>query len=123
VSETAILAFVSAAFSSLWPMEVMLVLCQEPGRGWTIDALARELRANIPVVTQGLAALQAVQFVTVDHNQAYRFQPTPERAEVARALIDLYNLKPRAVMRAIFSAPADRIQTFADAFRLRKDSC
>jgi hypothetical protein len=43
--------------------------------------------------------------------------------DMARALADLYKRKPRAVMRAIFSAPKDRIQTFADAFRMRKDTC
>jgi hypothetical protein len=40
---------------------------------------------------------------------------------MAGEVIALYNQKPRAVLRAIFSAPSDRIQNFADAFRLRKD--
>jgi len=54
----------------------------------------------------------------------WRFLPvSDQQAALARELIDLYKSKPRSVARAIFAAPADRIQTFADAFRLRKDRC
>ena len=124
VSEEEVLRFVGNAFRSIWPMELLLVLSQEPHRGRQINALARELRGNSRVVMQGLDALVAIQLVTTGRDQAYRFQPaSAELAELARELVDLYNRKPRAVMRAIFSAPADRIQTFADAFRLRKDTC
>jgi hypothetical protein len=124
VSEEEALRLVGNAFRSIWPMELLLVLSQEPCRGRQIDALARELRGNSRVVMQGLDALVAIQLVTIDRDQAYRFQPaSAELAELARELVDLYNRKPRAVMRAIFSTPADRIQTFADAFRIRKDTC
>jgi hypothetical protein len=62
--------------------------------------------------------------VAVDSDQGYRLEPaSPDMDDMARALADLYKRKPRAVMRAIFSAPKDRIQTFADAFRMRKDTC
>lgn len=122
MTEQAVLEFVARWFRSVWPLELLLILFQEPQTAWQVDALAREVRATPSVVVPGLAALEAAKFVAVDAGGGYRFQPpTPEAAEMARALIDLYNQKPRAVMRAIFSAPSDRIQTFADAFRLRKN--
>jgi hypothetical protein len=33
----------------------------------------------------------------------------------------VYAERPSAVVKAILSAPNDKIQSFADAFRLRKD--
>jgi len=121
VKEQSVLAFVARSFRSVWPLELLLVLMQDPQAPWQVDALAREVRANPSVVVQGLVALEAASFVATDAEERYRFHPdNPEAAEMAHAVVDLYNQKPRAVMRAIFSAPSDRIQTFADAFRLRK---
>jgi DNA-binding IclR family transcriptional regulator len=124
VTEARILGFVGKAFNSIWPLELLLVLCQENRDRWQVKALIRELRANTEVVTQGLEALTTAGFVAVDSDQGYRLEPaSPDMDDMARALADLYKRKPRAVMRAIFSAPKDRIQTFADAFRMRKDTC
>ena len=124
MTEARILEFVGKAFNSIWPLELLLVLCQENRGGWRVKALVRELRANTEVVTQGLEGLAAAGFVAVDSDQGYRLEAaSPEMDDMARALADLYKRKPRAVMRAIFSAPKDRIQTFADAFRMRKDTC
>ena len=122
VTEESVLEFVGKAFRSVWPLELLLILFQEPAADWDVESLAREVRANPSVVMQGLAALEAARFVAVNADGRYLFQPgTPELTELATAVVNLYNEKPRAVMRAIFSAPSDRIQTFADAFRLRKD--
>ena len=124
MTEARILGFVGKAFNSIWPLELLLVLCQENRDRWQVKALIRELRANTEVVTQGLEALTTAGFVAVDSDQGYRLEPaSPDMDDMARALADLYKRKPRAVMRAIFSAPKDRIQTFANAFRMRKDTC
>ena len=126
VTEQSVLNFIARSFRSVWPLELLLVLYQEPRSSWHVEALARELRANLSVVTQGLATLEAIRLVSVDADRAYRFDPaSPELAAMASEVVALYNQKPRAAMRAIFSAPSDRIQTFADAFRLRKgrDAC
>jgi DNA-binding IclR family transcriptional regulator len=123
VTEAELLDFAKAAFRSVWPMELLLLLSQEPRQVWHVEELARELRASREVITQGLKALTAVGFVAFA-DQGYCFQTkSAELSAVAIELLELYNLKPRAVARAIFSTPADRIQTFADAFRLRKDPC
>ena len=121
MTEQSVLEFVACSFRSVWPLELLLALHQEPRNAWQIETLARELRASIPVVTQGLEALQEIGLVSVDARRLYRFDPvSPELADMAHEVVALYNQKPRAILRAIFAAPSDRIQTFADAFRLRK---
>lgn len=124
VTDEAILEFASTTFRSVWPIELLFFLSQKPDQAWQVSTLARELRASVLIVTQGLSALQAVGFVTADQRYAYSFRPkTAESVELAHALINLYQRKPRAINCAIFAAPRDRIQSFADAFRLRKDIC
>lgn len=124
MTEDEILQFVQASFRSVWPLELLLLLSRDAAREWQVNALVRELRASIPAIVSGLAALEAVQLVSLGHERVYRYQPaSAEHDELVRALLDLYQRKPQAVRGAIFSAPTDRIQLFADAFRLRKDSC
>lgn len=124
VTEDAILDFVSKSFRSLWPIELLLFLSRKPDQSWAVETLARELRASALIVNQGLSALQRIGFVTADPQQAYFFMPqTDGLNDLAVSLINLYQTKPHAINRAIFAAPRDRIQGFADAFRLRKDIC
>ena len=124
MTEESVLDFVRRSFHSVWPLELLLVLHPNPDRTWSVKALAQEIRANASVVHQGLQALTAAGLVNADEEQAVRFEPrSAELAKMASGLIDLYARKPRTVMRAIFSASHDKIQTFSDAFIIRKEPC
>ena len=82
----------------------------------------RELRASASTVSDGLGELRRSGLVAVDHQGAYSLATTtPALEQLTTDLCELYNLKPRTIMHEILSAPNDRIRTFADAFRLRKD--
>ena len=122
VTEDELLRFVGDTFRSAWPLELLLLLGQDATRTWPVEALVRELRASSATVTEGLVTLRRVGLVDVDEHEGYRFTPaSPEAEQLARDLTDFYSRKPRAIMHAILLAPNERIQTFADAFRLRKD--
>lgn len=124
MTEPEVLQFIEQTFRSVWPFELLLLFTRSPQQAWQGEALVHELRASMSLVNGGLRTLQKAGLVSVDEQGMYRFQPaSAELEELAGALINLYARKPHAVMRAVFSAPADRIQTFADAFRLRKDTC
>lgn len=122
MTEETILKFVSESFRSIWPLELLVLLSQAPQRPWKIDDLVRELRASMALVSDSLQALEAARLVSSVHDDTYRIDPiSAEHAEIVRELIQLYSRKPRAVIRALYSEPTDRMQTFANAFRLRKD--
>jgi DNA-binding IclR family transcriptional regulator len=124
VTEEALLAIVSNSFRSVWPLELLLLLRHEPRRTWSVGALVQDLRASVSAVSEGLAALRKLGLVSIDPHGSYQFEAgSAELEELAHELSELYSRKPRAVMRAILAAPNNQIQTFADAFRLRKDTC
>jgi hypothetical protein len=124
VTEEEILATVSNTFRSVWTVELLLRLHQEAHRAWPTAGLVRELRASVSAVDDGLADLRKLGLLAVDQQGAYRLQAGSDDMDAfAQALCELYNRKPRAVMRAILAGPNDKIQTFANAFRLRKDPC
>ncbi|HTV30323.1 MAG TPA: hypothetical protein VMF32_21415, partial [Xanthobacteraceae bacterium] len=79
-------------------------------------------RASPSAVAEGLAELRRFGVIASDPHGAFRFAASSAASEqLAVELAELYSRKPRAIMHAILSAPNDRIRTFADAFRLRKD--
>jgi DNA-binding IclR family transcriptional regulator len=124
VTEEALLAIVSNSFRSVWPLELLLLLRHEPRRAWPVAALVQDLRATVSAVSEGLAALRKLGLVSVDPQGSYQCEAgSAELEELAHELSELYSRKPRAVMRAILATPNSQIQTFADAFRLRKDTC
>jgi hypothetical protein len=124
VTESQILDFVTQVFKSVWPLELLVVLYQHADQSWSIDTLAREIRANASVANRSLGILEGAGLISVGAGKTFRFEPrSPELASLVGELVDLYTRKPRTVMHAIFSNPQDKIQTFSDAFIIRKDPC
>jgi hypothetical protein len=124
VTEEELLAVVSNTFRTVWPLELLLLLRREPRQAWLVEALVRDLRASVTAVNESLVVLRRLGVVGVDQQGAYLFAPaSADLDQLVRELSDLYTRKPRAIMRAIIAAPNDRVQTFAEAFRLRKPQC
>lgn len=114
--------FIQDSFKTVWALELMLFLRRGEDRAWGVDELVRELRGSEPVVLQSLSTLQVAGLVLVDEAGQARFAPaSPALRASADAVEAAYREKPNAVRRLIMSAPSDKLQTLADAFRLRKD--
>ena len=120
--ETELLDFIQGSFKSIWSLEVLIFLKQHPERWWAVDELVRELRGSDHVVTQSLAMLEAAGLVATDNDGKARYSPAaPDLNRLADASERAYRERPSAVRRMILTAPNDKLQTFADAFRFKKD--
>lgn len=121
VGEEEILAFARDAIRSVWTLELLLLLRRDPDKAWSLDELVASLHANTRIVQEGVATLDAAGLIAIPEDNRYQFAAaSPVVAEIARQLVDLHGLKPVAVVKAILSAPNDKIRTFADAFRFKK---
>ena len=121
MTEEAVLSFVKSAINSIWPLEVLLLMQRQPTTAWTADTLVRELRASTGAIDEGLKTLIAAGLVTARDTGVYTYAPkTPVLVEMVSALADLYSRKPVAVMDAMFSSPADKIRSFANAFLFKR---
>lgn len=113
-------SFIASSFLSVWALELLLLLKQEP-RQWSKDELITRLRASELVVTQAIGSLVAAGLVNVEEGGA-TYMPVSERlARLVDQTESLYSSKPDAVRRTIVTASSSGITAFADAFRLRKD--
>jgi hypothetical protein len=120
VNDDDVLSFVRNAISSVWALELLLLLHRGKDQAWQEADLIAPLRANARVVAESIASLRARGLATVDDEGRYRYgAASTTLGEAVDALAALYSRKPMAVTTAILSSRNDKIRTFADAFRFR----
>jgi len=104
-------------------LEVLLLIAAQPQRAWTAKDLADLLRIDPAWVDSQLRAMAAGGLVVQQPDPAaFRFEP--RSAELSQAVDELaktYADRRVTVIGLIFAKPLDKIRSFADAFRIRKD--
>lgn len=117
-----VLSFLRTSIRSVWTLELLLLLWRAQDRAWSAAELVRELRASDSIVFDGIAALQAAGLVVSEGTDGFRYKPASSVLDLLlQRLAQLYRERPMVVTRALFASPEQKLQTFADAFRLKKD--
>jgi hypothetical protein len=120
VTEQDVLSFVAASLRSLWALEVLLLLRNDGTKAWRAEEIVRETRSSQMAVDDAILILQKAGFVAIE-NGLYRYWPATPNLEVFAAEIQkLYAVKPTSVIKAILSAPHDKLRNFSDAFKLKE---
>jgi len=108
---------------SVMQLEVLLLIASQPQRAWTASDLAELLRIDPAWVDSQLRAMAAGGLACEQPDPAaFRFEP--RSAELSQAVDELartYADRRVTVIGLIFAKPIDKIRSFADAFRIRKD--
>lgn len=116
-------SFIKQYITSLEQLEILLLLCKEPERSWTVEQVFRITQSNLASVAERLKNLTSTGFLTREEKPSvtYRFQPgSPEIAGCITELQRAYATSKYKVVEAIFSAPLSPAQQFADSFKLKK---
>jgi hypothetical protein len=120
VTDEQIVAFLRAHIRSVWALELMLLLARERGRTWHPNELVREMRSSSVAVAEALRNLQSAGLAAPDADNRYRYSPaSAELDQLAREVEQAYATRPTAVVKAIVTAPDDKLRIFADAFKLK----
>jgi hypothetical protein len=117
--------FVAQNIESLAQLEILMLLRQQPQREWDPAEVARLLYTAVEMCASQLADLARRGFLlcTPAPNPRYRYQPASEElSQSVDRLAALYAERRVAVITLIYSKPVNKVQTFADAFRLRKEN-
>lgn len=121
MNENEVLAFVRQAVRSVWALELLLLLRNDPAKAWHIADLVAAQRANTRLVKDSLSTLQTGGLVLMDDQGRYHYGPASAAlGEAVEALADIYRQKPVMVVREIFATPNDKAQSFANAFRFKQ---
>ena len=117
--------FLRAAVPTVDAAELLLLLHGEPQRWWTAldaaNALAPGARLSEADVARYLGVFQTGGLIAVgpDKRVQYRAASAALDAHV-RTLAQAYRERPVTLIRVIYALRDSRIQSFADAFRLRR---
>jgi hypothetical protein len=115
--------FIADHIDSVMQLEMLLLIASQPQRAWTAKDLAEMLRIDPAWVDSQLRAMAAGGLATQQPDPAaFRFER--RSAELSQAVDELaktYADRRVTVIGLIFAKPIDKIRSFADAFRIRKD--
>jgi hypothetical protein len=115
------LDFLRTNVRTVWALELLLLLRRTAPRAWPPEALVREMRASTQVVGESLHRLEAAGLLR-EEDGGYSFAPaSPVLADLAEAMELRYRESPVRLINAIGAPSTVKLQTLADAFRLKGD--
>ena len=116
--------FIADHIDSVMQLEMLLLVAAQPRHAWTAKGLADLLRIDPAWVDAQLRAMAAGGLVTDQADPpGFRFEPrSTELSQAVDELAKTYTDRRVTVIGLIFAKPVDKIRSFADAFRIRKDN-
>jgi hypothetical protein len=116
--------FILERIESVAYLEALLLLRSKPDALWSSGAVANRLYIDQQQTAELLARLDADGFVTLgeEDDPVYRYQPaTAHLQQMVDSLAEFYAKHLVPITNLIHSKPKNRVQEFADAFKLRRD--
>lgn len=120
---TDVLDLIARHLDSMEQVQALLVLRREPDRFWQVNEIATDVRASPEKVAAVLAILHDNKLVSVAPGDPKSYRYSPATAALRTSVDNLevaYNTRPVTLVKALYDRPARSIQSFAEAFRLRK---
>jgi hypothetical protein len=117
--------FVADYIHSVAELEVLLLLRGSGSRCWCADEVAASLYTSSEMAGTQLADLSARGLLRYQSDEVpprYQYHPqNPGLEQLVSQLDEVYQQRRVSVITMIYSKPVDKVRTFADSFRLRKD--
>ncbi len=116
--------FIADHIDSVEALEVLLLLKDNPDREWGAGDVSRALYTQPESAAARLADLQSINLLAArdESGLLYRYSPGPDNPDrVVTELSKAYKERRVTVITLIFSKPNEKIRTFADAFKIKRD--
>ena len=116
--------FIAEHLGSIAQLELLLLLSADAEKKWTADEAAKSLYISSEATLGFLEVMRSQGLIqsTGESPPSYRFIPAkPESERLARDLASFYKERRLTIINLIYASPVQKLQSFADAFRIRKD--
>ncbi len=116
--------FLEERIHSVAQLELLLLLKSDPGKAWAAPDASRTLAVPLEMAATHLSELQVAGLLSASGGSqpSFRYQPASSDLEhLVESLATVYQERRVSVITLIYSKPVDKVRTFADAFRFRKD--
>ena len=116
--------FIDQNIESIAQLEALLLMCRDPERGWDAAEIAKSLYIPPELAATLLADFHRRRYVKLMSGSDSNYSYGPHEAkddQLIKEIADTYQDRRVAITALIYSKPLNKVQTFADAFRLRKE--
>jgi hypothetical protein len=114
--------FIASQVESIAQLESLLILRQDAPQAWRAESLAQRLYITPEMTEAILVDLVRRGFATRSDEGGYQYLgASAEQDRLVGELATHYRNRRVAVITEIYSKPVTKVQTFADAFRLRRE--
>jgi hypothetical protein len=114
--------FIENTIPTIEAAELLVLLAGDPVRHWKVEDIIHELRPTVRAeleVRKCLALFLSRGLVTENSDASFQYRPdSPGLDATVGALAKAFNQRPVTLIRMIYSR---KIQSFADAFKIKKD--
>lgn len=102
-------------------VELLMILRGSREDSFTLPQLSERMRKPPPMVDQCLESLTRAGLAAQLSDGTYRYAAREETLDrTAESVVRLYNERPVTLVRLLYERPPTAVNTFADAFKLRK---
>jgi hypothetical protein len=118
-----VLRFLKDYVQSIAQLELLLLLYRDRDNSWTVEAAAKAQYTAIGMTQTALESLRGIGLLAVTSESEPRYQYAPVSSELDQLVAELAQLyleRRVTIINLIYSSPLDTLQSFADAFRIRK---
>lgn len=103
-------------------IELLMILRGNRDDSFSLDQLVDQMRKPRELVELCLATLEDAGLAAKLTDSTYRYAARePNLDRTADSVVKLYNERPVTLVRLLYERPPTAVNTFADAFKLRKD--
>jgi hypothetical protein len=116
--------FLEERIHSVAQLELLLLLKNDPGKAWAAAEASRALAVPGEMAAAHLSELQGAGLLASSGGLEASFRYGPQSTELSQlveSLATIYQERRVSLITLIYSRPVDKVRTFADAFRFRKD--
>jgi hypothetical protein len=117
--------FIQESIPNIDAAELLLLLARHPGREWQVAELVQALRPTVmseAAARKQLGLFESRGLISRAQTDTCRYSPaSAELGGLVRALTKAFNERPVTLVRLIYSLKDEKIRSFADAFKLKKD--
>jgi predicted transcriptional regulator len=120
MSEDDVVSFIAGSISSVWALELLILLKRSAPRGRTANELVQELRSSTTAVSDALRKLYDAGLI-VEESDAYYYRPAAIALDRLTTEAErLYAVKPSTVIKTIVTSRHQPLQDFANSFKLKE---
>jgi DNA-binding transcriptional ArsR family regulator len=117
--------FMDESIESVDQLEILRILGEDPQEEWSVPLLASKVQVEPQTLSSHLAALNSrglLRAVQRGSDFFCQYGPqTPELEDRVNRLLQLYKERPVTMIRMVYERASKVLQTFADAFKIRKE--